>query len=107
MNHRTAVLLVVSILFGTAVFAGSPQKDSREPAVSLETAIRNARRHFAEKGIDISSQYLDSASLTRNLPGPERNPKWKLVWEEKTFVKGGQTFAEVSMDGSVKVTFGE
>ncbi len=101
---RLAILIfsVVALLPSMAY----AQAYEREPLVTLDSAVKRGREYVQDKQLDISKSYLDSVVLEQNNSG-DRGKFWLLTWQEKRFVKGGQLYVRVYMNGQVEHGFGE
>ena len=99
-------LLLMSVFFTACGFAKEVTKLTRRPAISIEDAIAKAKKYVQEKKIDVSQQYIDSVALDLN-PRGDRGKFWRVAWQQNQFMKGGQTYIEVYMDGSVEHRHGK
>ncbi len=106
MKYYISFLLVLTCLFTATGQGEQGQKLTRRPVISIEDAIAKAKQYVREKKLDTSQQYMDSVVLELN-PGGDRGKYWRITWERNEFIKGGQTFINVYMDGSVTHTYGE
>ena len=86
--------------------AAQTSPDTREPGITLEVAVAKAKSYLREKHIDVSDAYLDSAVLNQN-PRGDRGKFWLITWQRKEYMKGGQVFVRVYMNGSVDHALGE
>ena len=96
---------VLLALFAVPIAAQSTS-NTREPGITLEVAVAKAKSYLREKHIDVSDAYLDSAVLSQNTRG-DRGKFWLITWQRKEYMKGGQVFVRVYMNGSVEHALGE
>jgi len=100
------IVLGVLIALVAVPIAAQTSPDTREPGVTLELAVAKAKSYVRDKHIDLSDAYLDSVVLNQNARG-DRGKFWLITWQPKEFMKGGQVFVRVYMDGSVEHALGE
>ena len=100
------IVLGVLLALVAMPLAAQAASDTREPGVTLEVAVAKAKSYVREKHIDVSDSYLDSAVLNQN-PRGDRGKFWLITWQRKQYMKGGQVFVRVYMDGSVEHALGE
>ena len=86
--------------------AAQTTSETREPGITLELAVAKAKSYVRDKHIDVSDAYLDSAVLSQNTRG-DRGKFWLITWQRKEYMKGGQVFVRVYMNGSVEHALGE
>ena len=104
--------MIRGIVFGVLValvavpIAAQTSPDTREPGITLELAVAKAKSYVRDKHIDVSDAYLDSVVLHQN-PRGDRGKFWLITWQRKEYMKGGQVFVRVYMNGSVEHALGE
>ena len=86
--------------------ASQTTSDTREPGITLEVAVAKAKSYVQDKQIDVSDSYLDSVVLNQN-PRGDRGKFWLITWQRKEYMKGGQVFVRVYMNGFVDHALGE
>ena len=102
---RGMVLGVVLALVAVPI-AAQTTSETREPGITPELAVAKAKSYVRDKGIDVSDAYRDFAVLKEN-PRGGRGKFWLITWQRKEYMKGGQVFVRVYMDGSVDHVLGE
>lgn len=92
--------LLTGLLSAAAVAADGPRGPGEAPAIELFDAVSKAKAFAKSKPIDLSRQYLQSASFdTVKL-------EWTVVWQVPN-AKGGRTDIIVPELGPVTARFGE
>ena len=100
------IVLGVLIALVAVPIAAQTTSDTREPGITLELAVAKAKSYVRDKHIDVSDAYVDSVVLDQNARG-DRGKFWLITWQRKEYMKGGQVFVRVYMDGSVDHALGE
>lgn len=70
------------------------------PAIELADAVAKSRHYARSHGIDLSKQYLQSASFD------SVKRRWSVVWQMPN-AKGGRTEFTVPESGTIGVLYGE
>ena len=99
-----ALTIVCALAFCRGACGEAIQK--REPPISAEESIKLAKKHLAEKKVDVSRHYIDSMKLASS-PGDDRGRRWVVTWELKEYAKGGQVIVQVFMNKAIVVGYGE
>jgi hypothetical protein len=79
---------------------------SRQPPISLEMALDKAKGYVKRQPIPVKDAYIESIVLEQS-PGSNSGSCWRVTWQNKQWLKGGQTFVFVCMDGSIWHGLGE
>lgn len=106
MKHCVFILLALTFALTTSSHGDDVQEPMRRPAISIEDAMAKARNYVQDKKLDVSKQYIDSVVLEPN-PRGDRGRFWRVTWQQNEFMKGGQTYINIYMDGSVEHAYGK
>ena len=77
-----------------------------EPTLSLTNAIVVAQKYVADNKIDVSQLFLQSATAIYTTDNPQGEWLWRITWAPKGYVRGGQIYLFVNMDGSISIEKG-
>ncbi len=77
-----------------------------EPTLSLTNAIVVAQKYVADNKIDVTQLFLQSATAIYTTDNPQGGWLWRITWAPKGYVRGGQIYLFVSMDGSISIEKG-
>ena len=76
-----------------------------EPSLCLVDAVAIAQNYATENRINIS-HYMQSASAIYLTDNPQGEWLWRVIWEPKKNVRGGQIIVNIKMDKSVTLERG-
>ena len=79
---------------------------TQEPTLSLTNAIDLAQKYVVDNTIDVTHHFLQSATAIYTTDSPQGGWLWRITWAPKGYVRGGQIYLFVNMDGSISIENG-
>lgn len=75
------------------------------PQYEIEKAIAMAKDYVKKNKIDVSQSFI--SSMTYGNQASYHVYGWRIEWQKKKDMKGGQTYIFILNDGRVEVGYGE
>lgn len=107
-----AIATMLSLLLCPSVIAAdSAPAKLHGPTLSIEEAVKIAKKLVQKQQVSVADSYIDSTRLEQNRNG-DRRKFWIVTWLRNEYVnevpiKGGQIYVHIYMDGTGEVFYGE
>lgn len=104
--NKPCVFILTAFAFLMACSAIAGDSESRSPLLNIDEALAIARAFVKEHQVNVSQKHIESACLDEKA-GHDQRKCWIVTWQSNAYVKGGETYLHIDMDGTVRVFYGE